>query len=131
MMLGSSLLPSRLRNIGRQDGAAKVGYLNRRISPLLQGLSRRSCTYPIHIIVFVALLASTSYIGLLEGSLFESGSDSKDASKGIDMAALVEGGRSLKVGIETGWKWQSELRGHIEDTVRYKDTALYSLLIID
>ncbi|MCJ1320407.1 3-hydroxy-3-methylglutaryl-coenzyme A (HMG-CoA) reductase isozyme [Xylographa vitiligo] len=32
------------------------------------------------------------------------------------MAALVEGGRSLKVGLETGWKWQNEMRGHIEDT---------------
>ena len=130
-MLGSSLLPARLRNTGRQDGSAKPGYLNRRISPLLQVLSRRSCTHPIHIIVFVALLASTSYLGLLEGSLFESGRGRKDASKGIDMAALVEGGRSLKVGLETGWKWQNEMRGHIEDTVRYRDTALYSLLMID
>ena len=129
-MLGSSLLPVRLRSIGRQDGSANPGYLNRRISPLLQGLSRRSCTHPIHIIVFVALLASTSYIGLLEGSLFESGRDRKNASKGIDMNALVEGGRSLKVGPETGWKWQSESRGHIKDTVRHGDASRYTLLII-
>ncbi|MCJ1383453.1 3-hydroxy-3-methylglutaryl-coenzyme A (HMG-CoA) reductase isozyme [Xylographa soralifera] len=114
-MLGISLLPARLRSIGNQDGSGKPGYLNRRISPLLQGLSRRSCTHPIHIIVFVALLASTSYIGLLEGSLFESGRGSTDASQGIDMATLLEGGRSLKVGLETGWKWQSESCGHIED----------------
>ena len=129
-MLGASLLPARFRSAGSQDGSVKPGYLNQRISPLLQTLSRRSCTHPIHIIVFVALLASTSYIGLLEGSLFESNEGIKDASRGIDMAVLVAGGRSLKVGQETGWKWQSDSRDHIEDTVRSSVTALDKLLTL-
>jgi hydroxymethylglutaryl-CoA reductase (NADPH) len=56
----------------------------------------------------VALLASTSYIGLLEGSLFESRNTATNQSIGVDVDALLEGGRHLKVGQETGWKWQSE-----------------------
>lgn len=117
VMLLGAFLPASFRKTGSHSGSSKPGYLNRHISPLLQSFSRRSCTHPIHIIVFVSLLASTSYIGLLEGSLFESGDSTKDDSRGVDIPTLLDGGRSLKVGEETGWKWQSDSRGPTEDHV--------------
>jgi len=95
-MLGASFLPARIRGAESQNVPTRPSYLNKKLSPLLQSLSRRSCTHPIHTIVFVALLASTSYIGLLEGSL---------------LASLQDGARHLKVGQETGWKWQPDSRG--------------------
>ena len=109
-MLGASLLPARFRGADSQNVPSRPSCLNKKLSPLLQSLSRRSCTHPIHTIVFVALLASTSYIGLLEGSLFESGSPSANSARGVDLASLLDGGRHLKVGKETGWKWQPESR---------------------
>lgn len=109
-MLGASFIPARFRGADGQPVDSRPSYLNKKLSPLLQSLSRRSCTHPIHTIVFVALLASTSYIGLLEGSLFESGSSTANASRGVDLASLLDGGRQLKVGQETGWKWQPEPR---------------------
>ncbi|MCJ1309455.1 3-hydroxy-3-methylglutaryl-coenzyme A (HMG-CoA) reductase isozyme [Agyrium rufum] len=81
-------------------------YLNRKVSLVLQAFSKRACTHPIHTIVFIALLASTSYIGLLEGSLSGPATPPNGSSTTIDLAPLVEGGRKLFVGDSTGWKWQ-------------------------
>lgn len=104
-MLGASFLPRRFRTADSQKPASSPGYLNRQITPILQSLSRRACTHPIHTIVFVALLASTTYIGLLEGSLFDNASLTGSASSGTDLTSLVEGARRLRVGEETAWKW--------------------------
>ena len=105
-MLGWSFLPARL---WAGDENAPPSYLNRRISPLLQSLSRRSCTHPIHTIVFVLLIASTSYLGLLEGSLFDS-SDATESSHAIDFSALAGAAKQLRVGADTAWKWQVDSR---------------------
>ena len=56
----------------------------------------------------MALLASTSYIGLLEGSLFDAATSSGVNTGAVDLSSLVDGARSLKLGQETGWKWQSD-----------------------
>lgn len=98
-------------------------YLKKKLSPVLEALSQRACTHPIHTIVFVALLASTTYIGLLEGSLFESTAASIDASQSIDLNSLVEGGKRLRLGETTGWKWQVDSPRWGEEPVR---RTLYS-----
>lgn len=61
----------------------------------------------MYTIFTVAILASTSYHGLLEGSLFGHAKVGKDIA-GTDLTSLVEGGRRLRLGEETSWKWQSE-----------------------
>jgi hydroxymethylglutaryl-CoA reductase (NADPH) len=103
-MLGSSFLPTRFRGPQPANTAANPGWLNRQLTPLLSNLSLRACTHPIHTVVIVALLASTTYIGLLEGSLFE---QTGKATGKADWASLIEGSRQLRVGPETSWKWQS------------------------
>ena len=100
-MIGASLLPARFR---AGDEHTPPSYLNRRISPLLESLSRRSCTHPIHTIVFVLLLASTSYVRLLEGSLFDA-VDTNESGHAIDFPALALASRQLRMGPETAWKW--------------------------
>lgn len=113
-MLGASFLPARLRHEHSNGAPANPGYINRQITRLLQTVSRSAFTHPIHTIVFVALLASTSYVGLLEGSLF----DHTSLGSGLgstDLNALVEGGRRLRLGEETLWKWQTD-NGGSEDT---------------
>jgi hydroxymethylglutaryl-CoA reductase (NADPH) len=104
-MIGSSFLPSRLRGAQNANTAATPIWLNKRITPFIQTLSRLACLHPIHTIVIVAFCASTTYIGLLESSLFDS-VNSKAAGK-ADWASLVEGSRQLRVGSETSWKWQT------------------------
>jgi len=101
-MIGSNLLPSRFR--GEQPPSQNVApsWLNKKATPLLQVLARITSTHPIHTIVIVALLASTSYIGLLEESLF-------DATRGVrkaEWSSLVEGSRLLRAAEDTAWKWQ-------------------------
>lgn len=110
-MLGASFLPSRFRTADSHKPASSPGYLNRQITPILQSLSRRACTHPIHTIVFITVLASTTYIGLLEGSLFDNPSTTGSPSSRTDLASLVEGGRRLRVGEETAWKWQVDNGG--------------------
>ena len=61
----------------------------------------------MYTIFTVAILASTSYHGLLEGSLFGRAKVGKDIA-GTDLTSLVEGGRRLRLGEETSWKWQSD-----------------------
>ena len=113
-MLGASFLPARLRHEYNSAAPSDPGYINRQITRVLQWVSRGAFTHPIHTIVFVALLASTSYVGVLEGSLFDHTSLGNDEGS-KDLSSLVEGGRSLRLGEQTSWKWQTE-NGGFEDT---------------
>jgi hydroxymethylglutaryl-CoA reductase (NADPH) len=104
-MLGSSLLPRRLRGTPAADTAATPIWLNKRVTPFLQAISRPASLHPIHTIVIVAVLASTTYMGLIESSLFNS-VKSNTAGK-ADWPSLLEGSRQLRVDADTDWKWQN------------------------
>lgn len=105
-MLGASLLPSRFR-LGSTSNTAPPSWLNIWISPFLHALTRQSCNHPIHTIIFILLLASTSYVGFLEGGLTDPNAVSS-ASSTINLETLIDGSRQLKLGEETGWKWQQD-----------------------
>ncbi|KXX79422.1 3-hydroxy-3-methylglutaryl-coenzyme A reductase [Madurella mycetomatis] len=102
-MIASNFLPSRFR--GEQPPApnATPSWLNKKVTPFLQILSRITSTHPIHTIVIVALLASSSYIGLLEDSLF----DATTSVRKAEWSSLVEGSRLLRAAEDTAWKWQT------------------------
>ena len=102
-----SLLPSRFRGPQIANPNAQPGWLNRKITPALQALSRRACIHPIHTVVIVAFLASTTYIGLLEGSLFEGLQNTNKAGK-AEWSSLVEGSRQLYASQDTAWRWQAQ-----------------------
>lgn len=131
-MLGASFLPARFRNDHTRGTTANPGYLNRLITPFLQSLSQRAFTHPIRTIVFVALLASTSYIGLLEGSLFDDANAERDALGSPDFNSLVEQSRRLRLGEGTAWKWQVE-NGKLNSTVdaHTQHLALLTLVFPD
>ena len=108
---------------------ATPSYLNRKLSPILQTLTGPACQHPIRTIVFILVLASSSYIGLLEGSLFDAANSARSSGH-IDLASLVDGGRQLKLGHETSWKWQIDTRQVDEvEEVCYKLSS--SLAIAD
>jgi hydroxymethylglutaryl-CoA reductase (NADPH) len=109
-MLGASFLPARLRHEHNHTPPSNPGYVNRQITRILQTVARSAFIHPIHTIVFVALLASTSYVGVLEGSLFDRASSTSDAG-GTDFSSLAEGAKRLRLGQETSWKWQTEQSG--------------------
>lgn len=50
-------------------------------------------------------------MGILEGSLLDHTSLAGTVASGTDLASLAEGGRRLKLGQETSWKWQTETGG--------------------
>ena len=99
-MLGAAFL---LRGGRGTDTPAAPVWLNKRVTPYLQTFSRLACLHPIQTIVIVAFLASTTYIGLLDSTLF----DGARTSGRADWGTLVEGSRQLRVGAETAWKWQA------------------------
>ncbi|EGS18916.1 3-hydroxy-3-methylglutaryl-coenzyme a reductase-like protein [Thermochaetoides thermophila DSM 1495] len=101
-MIASNFLPSRFRGEQPQCQNAAPSWLNKKVTPLLQVLARITSTHPIHTIVIVALLASSSYIGLLEESLFDAARSVRKA----EWSSLVEGSRQLRVSEDTAWKWQ-------------------------
>ncbi|PGH08700.1 hydroxymethylglutaryl-CoA reductase (NADPH) [Polytolypa hystricis UAMH7299] len=103
-MRGSWLIPQRFRGVA--GDSEQAGWLNRRVTSTLETVSRRACMHPIHTIVVVALLASTTYVGVLEGSIFESVRDRSYGSDRLDVGSLFEGARHLRLGEKTGWRWQ-------------------------
>ena len=106
-MLGASFLPAGLRSSVGLSHTSKPAWFHRHITPLLQQVSRRACTHPLRTIVAVALLASTTYISLLESSLFDQ-IGVRDASVGgADFETLLAGSKRLVLGPETNWKWQA------------------------
>lgn len=64
--------------------------------------------HPIHTIVVIALLASTSYVGLLQQSLFDTAGQTNHLQGYVDVESLLEGGRTLELSSRTSWRWQSE-----------------------
>lgn len=105
-MLGASLIPARWRSFYDPEDPSKPGWYNRQVTPVLQSVSRRACRHPINTIVFFAIVASSTYIGLLETGLFKP--DPVTAAGKVDFSALAAGSRRLHVGPETAWKWQTD-----------------------
>lgn len=99
-ILGNDFSPEKPRSSSQLAAGPK--YAKKKVTLLIQRLSRRACLHPIYTVVLVALLASTTYIGLLESSLF-------DAAKAttVDWQSLQEGSTQLQIGPETEWKWRS------------------------
>ncbi|KAI1937694.1 3-hydroxy-3-methylglutaryl-coenzyme A (HMG-CoA) reductase isozyme [Ophidiomyces ophidiicola] len=104
-MRGSSLLPRRFREVSSAD-SAEAGWLNRHVTKGLQTAARRACVHPIYTIVVIALFASTTYVGLLDGTLFDPVKEATYSPGHVDVGALLEGGRNLRLGEETSWRWQ-------------------------
>jgi len=101
--LASNFLPSRFRGEQPASQATTPSWLNKKVTPLLQTLSKITSSHPIHTIVVVALLASSTYIGLLEDSLF----DVTRSVRKAEWSSLVEGSRRLRAAPDTAWNWQS------------------------
>ncbi|KAM3564340.1 hypothetical protein MY1884_000807 [Beauveria asiatica] len=99
-----NFLPTRFR--GETAGPAKAApptWAGKTITPSLHFLGRLAASHPIHTIVLVAVLASSSYIGLIQDSLLESTATVSKA----DWSSLAEGSRQLFAGPKTAWRWQS------------------------
>lgn len=101
-MRGSHLLPKQLRDFGRNDG-----FLYNTITSNLLTISKLSLSSPIFTLVIIAVLASTSYVGLLQESLFDTGVQTALESGKIDTDSLLRSSRTLELSKGTSWKWQT------------------------
>lgn len=101
----SSLLPRRFRGETAAAPSTTPSWASKRFTPLVQFLSRLACSHPIHTVVTVAVLASTSYVGLLQESFFNINVESTTVGK-ADWSSLVEGSRLLLASPDNAWKWQ-------------------------
>ena len=100
-MRGSSLLPQRFRDLVDPESP-----LYQAVTDGLLAISKLSLASPIPTIVVTALLASTSYVGLLQESLFDTGVSIPGAHGSLDVNALLKGSRTLELSESTAWKWQ-------------------------
>ncbi|KAK5987066.1 3-hydroxy-3-methylglutaryl-coenzyme A reductase [Cladobotryum mycophilum] len=104
----ASFLPSRFRGEPTPVQNQAPSRFNKTITPLIQSLAKLAYGHPIHTVVVYALLASTSYIGLLQDSILNGSTKLGKA----EWSSLAEGSRDLFAGPETAWKWQSVERGY-------------------
>ncbi|KAI5459087.1 hydroxymethylglutaryl-coenzyme A reductase-domain-containing protein [Mariannaea sp. PMI_226] len=102
--MASSFLPRRFRGETAAAPNAAPSWASKRFTPLVQFLSRLACSHPIHTVVIVAVLASTSYVGLLQES-FNNNVDSPVVGK-ADWSNLVEGSRLLLASPDNAWEWK-------------------------
>lgn len=124
-MIGSTLLPRRFRGETAATQNQTPTWIGKKITPLLQSISLLASTHPIHYVVLVTVLASTSYVGLLQDSLSE-----RTTSVGkADWSSLVEGSRVLTAGPETAWKWQGVESADVSGDVDH--VALLTLVFPD
>ncbi|RDA95666.1 hypothetical protein CP533_1214 [Ophiocordyceps camponoti-saundersi (nom. inval.)] len=126
-MLSNFILPTRFRGEARRDEKAIPSPLAKSISPVLQALAKVACHHPIHTIVIVALLASTSYVGLLQESLF----DVSTAIGRADWSSLADGSRDLLAGPDTAWKWHSVEHAAAASAANTDHLALLTLVFPD
>lgn len=101
-MLG--YLTSRWQSTGDQKKTSPT-WFDRRCSPILLSIAKKACTHPIHTIVTIALVASYSYLGVLDKGLLESGIE--EATSRVDFQTLLAGSKRLRVGEETSWQWEA------------------------
>ena len=120
-MRGSALLPKQLKALGAVGTDGQPSWLNRKVTSTLLPACHQACRHPIHTLVFIALLASTSYVGLLQQSLFETGTQSSNGQGRVDVDSLLEGGRTLQLSSKTSWKWQSDDLASINQDVKVKN----------
>ncbi|TID19504.1 hydroxymethylglutaryl-CoA reductase (NADPH) [Venturia nashicola] len=111
-MLGSSFLPARLRSSDSENKHHKPTWLSQRINPFLLSLSGQACRHPINTIIFVAIIASTTYLGLLESSLFERQTSLAGTGGRVDFDSLLAGSKRLYAGADSNWNWQIQENGH-------------------
>ncbi|BDD64210.1 3-hydroxy-3-methylglutaryl-coenzyme A (HMG-CoA) reductase isozyme [Monascus purpureus] len=124
----SSVIARKLR-LADEDGDNEPGWLKRQVTTGLQFISRRACLHPIHTIVVIALLASTTYVGLLEGSLFDAVRAPRNATGQVDVDSLLQGSRNLRLGAHTSWKWQVvDSAPRVEDKEVAQHLALATLI---
>lgn len=105
--MATSFISKRLRST-EEDQESHPSWIRRQVVSGLQSISRRACVHPIHTLVVIAILASTTYVGLLEGSLLDSSRDVQSVAGQVDTDALLVGSRNLRLGESTSWKWQAE-----------------------
>lgn len=103
-----SLLPSRFRGESTATRkSAPPSWASKTITPVLSRFARLACVHPIHTVVLVAILASSSYVALIQDSLF-----GPSAAVGkAEWSSLSEGSRDLIANAATGWSWQSVEQG--------------------
>ncbi|KAK8034883.1 hydroxymethylglutaryl-coenzyme A reductase [Apiospora rasikravindrae] len=98
-----SLLPARFRGQQPDGKPQPPSKVNKKVTPVLQYFSKIACVHPIYTICAIALIASTTYVGIVKDSLYEATSSAGKA----DWSSLTEGSRNLVAGPETSWKWQN------------------------
>ena len=121
----ASLIPRQFRE-SSQDGTSEPSWFKSKITGTLQSVARRACAHPIHTIGVIALLASTTYVGLLEGSIF----DAKGGSGQLDPSSFLYGSRNLRLGEQTSWRWQLEdkVASDPSEVCFYKSTCSFVVL---
>jgi hydroxymethylglutaryl-CoA reductase (NADPH) len=100
-----------------QSSHANPGPIGRRVRPVLVGLSKRACVHPIYTIAFFAILASTTYLTLIESTLFNLSDGSHGSLGRIDLNYMLKGSKQLYAGPDTDWKWSVESNDVIADEV--------------
>lgn len=99
------MLPARWRPAEDSAEHRRPTWLSKQLRPYLAACTRSATVHPVYTIVCVAVLASTTYLGLLESSLFERHTSVLNAGGNVDFDSLLVGSKTLYTGADNAWSW--------------------------
>ncbi|GKT48777.1 3-hydroxy-3-methylglutaryl-coenzyme A reductase [Colletotrichum spaethianum] len=93
---------------GKSFQNSNASWLNKKVTPFLQLLPRLTSVHPIPVVTFVALLASFTYIVLLEDTLSSGADGFAVNSTQTDWSSLTRGSLRLQAAPDSNWTWRGD-----------------------
>jgi hydroxymethylglutaryl-CoA reductase (NADPH) len=115
--LGQSLWAQARQAVGASDHkdqrykkSEANGRLYTPIVSVLVLLTSSVCAHPLRVFFLVVAIASTSYVGLLEGSIFDSTGSFGRTIAQSEWSTLLASSTRLNANAKTDWNWQTTIR---------------------
>ena len=108
--------PARLTD--GEDINTSSGWMRRQVTMVLDAVTGHACRRPIYTLVVTALLAATTYLDVLEGSLLAASVDLPPETYAgkLEVQPFLFGSRRLLVGKDSSWRWHGDDQSNVDDT---------------
>jgi len=101
-----------------EDLNTASGWMRRQVIKVLGAVTGHACRRPIYTLVVAALVAATTYLNVLEGSLLAASIDlsPKTYAGNLEVQPFLLGSRRLRPGEDSSWRWHVDDEPNVDDT---------------
>lgn len=93
------------------------GWMRRQVTKVLGAVTGHACRHPIYTLVVTALVAATTYLNVLEGSLLAASvhHSAETFAGNLDLQPFLLGSRRLRLGESSSWRWHVDDQSNVDD----------------